>query len=240
MSREATISPPRHDPARVTAAEWFAGGQRILYDPGSRRVLTGEQAAAEPDRAAGLRARGRSGAGRGHRVAHLAARIPGRLLRLGAGRPDARRRRRPTAVRGAGRVRASPTSPGTTRTPPWSARTWSRRCGGTTACAAPSSSRSTTRRWPCSICCAARSSAPPRRHRRAGDHRRAHRERRPVRRRAHAPVARHPAAASLRWALLRCGAGSVRSARSTRAGRKPACTPAATVRPRRSSPSCGR
>jgi hypothetical protein len=27
MSREATISPPRHDPARVTAAEWFAGGQ---------------------------------------------------------------------------------------------------------------------------------------------------------------------------------------------------------------------
>jgi pimeloyl-ACP methyl ester carboxylesterase len=48
MSREATISPPRHDPARVTAAEWFAGGQRILYDPESRRVLTGKQAAAEP------------------------------------------------------------------------------------------------------------------------------------------------------------------------------------------------
>lgn len=48
MSREAAISPPRHDPARVTAAEWFASGQRILHDPESRRVLTGKQAAAEP------------------------------------------------------------------------------------------------------------------------------------------------------------------------------------------------
>jgi pimeloyl-ACP methyl ester carboxylesterase len=48
MSREATISPPRHDAARVTAAEWFAGGQRILYDPESRHVLTGKEAAAEP------------------------------------------------------------------------------------------------------------------------------------------------------------------------------------------------
>ena len=48
MSRKATISPPGHDPARVTAAEWFTGGQRILYDPESRRVLTGKEAAAEP------------------------------------------------------------------------------------------------------------------------------------------------------------------------------------------------
>jgi pimeloyl-ACP methyl ester carboxylesterase len=33
----------------VTAAEWFAGGQRIPYDPGSARVLTEEEAAATPD-----------------------------------------------------------------------------------------------------------------------------------------------------------------------------------------------
>ena len=32
----------------VTAAEWFAGGQRIAYDPESARVLTEEEAAALP------------------------------------------------------------------------------------------------------------------------------------------------------------------------------------------------
>jgi pimeloyl-ACP methyl ester carboxylesterase len=39
---------PRQDDARVTAAEWFAGGQRIGYDPESARVLTEEEAAAAP------------------------------------------------------------------------------------------------------------------------------------------------------------------------------------------------
>jgi pimeloyl-ACP methyl ester carboxylesterase len=34
---------------QVTAAEWFAGGQRIPYDPGSARVLTEEKDAATPD-----------------------------------------------------------------------------------------------------------------------------------------------------------------------------------------------
>jgi pimeloyl-ACP methyl ester carboxylesterase len=33
---------------RVTAAEWFAGGQRIPYDPGSARVLTEQEAAVIP------------------------------------------------------------------------------------------------------------------------------------------------------------------------------------------------
>jgi pimeloyl-ACP methyl ester carboxylesterase len=33
----------------VTAAEWFAGGQRIRYDPGPARVLTEAEAAASPD-----------------------------------------------------------------------------------------------------------------------------------------------------------------------------------------------
>jgi len=54
---------PGRDQARVTAAEWFAGGQRIGYDPGSRRVLTQEETAApgslqvfERVEAAGLRA----------------------------------------------------------------------------------------------------------------------------------------------------------------------------------------
>jgi hypothetical protein len=32
----------------VTAAEWFAGGQRIPYDPESARMLTEEEAAAAP------------------------------------------------------------------------------------------------------------------------------------------------------------------------------------------------
>jgi pimeloyl-ACP methyl ester carboxylesterase len=36
---------PRQDQAWVTAAEWFAGGQRIWYDPKSARVLSEEEAA---------------------------------------------------------------------------------------------------------------------------------------------------------------------------------------------------
>jgi pimeloyl-ACP methyl ester carboxylesterase len=44
----------------VTAAEWFAGGQRIWYDPESARVLTEEQAATAP---AGLRVFQRVAAG---------------------------------------------------------------------------------------------------------------------------------------------------------------------------------
>ncbi len=48
MSRNSMAGLPRQDQAWVTAAEWFAGGQRIGYDPGSARVLTEEQAAAAP------------------------------------------------------------------------------------------------------------------------------------------------------------------------------------------------
>jgi pimeloyl-ACP methyl ester carboxylesterase len=48
MSGNNTTSPVRLEPARVTAAEWFAGGQRIWYHPESRRVLTGKEAAAAP------------------------------------------------------------------------------------------------------------------------------------------------------------------------------------------------
>jgi pimeloyl-ACP methyl ester carboxylesterase len=43
MSRNRTAGSPL-----VTAAEWFAGGQRIPYDPESARVLTEEDAAALP------------------------------------------------------------------------------------------------------------------------------------------------------------------------------------------------
>jgi pimeloyl-ACP methyl ester carboxylesterase len=35
--------------SRVTAEEWFAGGRRIPYDPGSTRVLSADEAAATPD-----------------------------------------------------------------------------------------------------------------------------------------------------------------------------------------------
>src|ERR1700757_3345507 len=38
----------RQDRVRVTAAEWFAGGRRIPYDPESARILTEEEAAATP------------------------------------------------------------------------------------------------------------------------------------------------------------------------------------------------
>ncbi len=48
MSGNKTARLPRQDDAWVTAAEWFAGGQRIGYDPESARVLTEEEAAAAP------------------------------------------------------------------------------------------------------------------------------------------------------------------------------------------------
>ena len=46
MSRNNPAGAPRNDDAWVTAAEWFAGGQRIGYDPASARVLTEEEDAA--------------------------------------------------------------------------------------------------------------------------------------------------------------------------------------------------
>jgi pimeloyl-ACP methyl ester carboxylesterase len=49
MGRSTETSPPRHGPGRVTAAEWFAGGRRIGYDPQAKRVLTETEAAHAPD-----------------------------------------------------------------------------------------------------------------------------------------------------------------------------------------------
>jgi pimeloyl-ACP methyl ester carboxylesterase len=48
VSENQAADRPQQDQGRVTAAEWFAGGQRIPYDPASARVLTEEQAAAAP------------------------------------------------------------------------------------------------------------------------------------------------------------------------------------------------
>src|ERR1700733_5276508 len=48
MSMKTVEQVPQQDHAWVTAAEWFAGGQRIAYDPASARVLTREEAAATP------------------------------------------------------------------------------------------------------------------------------------------------------------------------------------------------
>jgi pimeloyl-ACP methyl ester carboxylesterase len=48
MGGNKTADRPRQDRGWVTAAEWFAGGQRIGYDPGSARVLTEEKAATTP------------------------------------------------------------------------------------------------------------------------------------------------------------------------------------------------
>jgi hypothetical protein len=49
MCRNRTAGSPRQDRAWVTAAEWFAGGQRIWYDPESARVLTNKEVAAIGD-----------------------------------------------------------------------------------------------------------------------------------------------------------------------------------------------
>jgi pimeloyl-ACP methyl ester carboxylesterase len=48
MDRNKAAALPRRDQGLVTAAQWFAGGQRIAYDPGSARVLTEDEAAAIP------------------------------------------------------------------------------------------------------------------------------------------------------------------------------------------------
>src|SRR4051794_10906950 len=48
MGRNTTAEVPLQDRALVTAAEWFAGGKRIWYDPRSARVLTEEEATAAP------------------------------------------------------------------------------------------------------------------------------------------------------------------------------------------------
>jgi pimeloyl-ACP methyl ester carboxylesterase len=48
MSENRTAGSPRQDRGRVTAAEWFADGQRIPYDPESARILTEEEAAVAP------------------------------------------------------------------------------------------------------------------------------------------------------------------------------------------------
>jgi pimeloyl-ACP methyl ester carboxylesterase len=48
VSTTSTAGLPRQDRTWVTAAEWFAGGQRIWYDPESAQVLTQEEAAGVP------------------------------------------------------------------------------------------------------------------------------------------------------------------------------------------------
>jgi hypothetical protein len=48
MSRNKTSGKPPRSRNLVRAAEWFAGGQRVWYDPESARVRTGTQAAAAP------------------------------------------------------------------------------------------------------------------------------------------------------------------------------------------------
>jgi pimeloyl-ACP methyl ester carboxylesterase len=48
MSRKMTAGRPPPDQARVPAAEWFGGGQRIWYDPASARVLIGQEAVSVP------------------------------------------------------------------------------------------------------------------------------------------------------------------------------------------------
>jgi pimeloyl-ACP methyl ester carboxylesterase len=48
MGRNETAGRPGQDQALVTAAEWFAGGRRIPYDPQAARMLTQEEGSATP------------------------------------------------------------------------------------------------------------------------------------------------------------------------------------------------
>jgi hypothetical protein len=48
MSTNETAARAGQDQGFVTAAEWFADGRRIPYDPESARVLTEEEAATAP------------------------------------------------------------------------------------------------------------------------------------------------------------------------------------------------
>jgi pimeloyl-ACP methyl ester carboxylesterase len=48
MNRSKTANSPRRDGVLVTAAQWFARGRRVWYDPESARVLSEERAAATP------------------------------------------------------------------------------------------------------------------------------------------------------------------------------------------------
>src|SRR5437016_1101595 len=48
MRKDKSADSPELHRTLVTAAEWFAGGQRVPYDPESGRLLTEEEAAATP------------------------------------------------------------------------------------------------------------------------------------------------------------------------------------------------
>jgi hypothetical protein len=166
MSRNKTADLPAQDQAPVTAAEWFAGGQRIWYDPGSARVLTGKEAAATPGALRVFQRVAGAEQDAGPDAVWLTL-LPGfpdgsygwaqvdRMLGDGLG---PRLCVEPVGQGDSDKPRDYRYS--TVETPPSSARTWSRRCGGTTASAAPLSSRSTTRRWPCLSCSAASWSRP--------------------------------------------------------------------------------
>jgi pimeloyl-ACP methyl ester carboxylesterase len=49
MDSNRTVASPPQDQNLVTAAQWFAGGERVPYDPESAQVLTEQQAAAHPN-----------------------------------------------------------------------------------------------------------------------------------------------------------------------------------------------
>ena len=158
MNRYKTTDPPRQVQAPVTAAEWFGGGQRIPYDPKSARVLTEQEATAIPG---ALRVFERVAAAEQDTETVWLTLLPGfpdgsygwaQVDRMLGNDLGSRLYVEPVG-------QGDSDKPGTTGTPPSSVRTWSRRSGGTTACAAPSSLPSTTRRWRCSNCFAASLSA---------------------------------------------------------------------------------
>jgi hypothetical protein len=90
----------------VTAAEWFAGGQRIPYDPQSVHVLTEEEAAATPGslRVFGRVAAAEQGADEDTVWLTMLPGFPDGSYGWARGGPDARRRPRPAALRRAGRT----------------------------------------------------------------------------------------------------------------------------------------
>ena len=195
MGRNKTAVLPRQDQAPVTMAEWFAGRPADPVRPGIRaRVLT-EKAAATPGT---LRVFERAAA------AEQDADEDTVWLTMLPGFPDGSHGwAQVDRILGVGSARGCTWSrwgkvtdkPWTTRTPPSSART---RRG---AVAAPRRAPHRRRHLRLHLARAARAAASPAgadhiwRHRQASDRGRAHGERRPVRRRAHPPVADHAGAA---------------------------------------------
>ncbi len=225
---------------RVTAAEWFAGGQRLPYDPESAPCTDRAGGRRGPRRASGLRARGRRGAD-----------ADAVWLTLLPGFPDGSygwaQVDRMLGDDLGPRLYVEPVGQGDSDKPRGLPVLHRRARGsGRGVVAAPRRAPHRRGHLRLHLAGAARAAAPSagadrlRRHRQASDHGRVHDQRRPVRRRAHPPLAGHAAAAHPAG-RARDATGAALAARFDVGHDAGAHVLAgATIPPRTNSPSCGR